>query len=204
MKKLFLASSFSDVARLFPQFAKEDCKGKIVTFISTASQVEEVNFYVDSAKKAFNEMGVIVDELDVTNASKEVIEKKISVNDYIYISGGNTFYLLQELKKAGVDKIITNQIEKGKIFIGESAGSMILANNIKYAKILDDSTKAEELESYESLGIVDFYPVPHHTNFPFKKAVEKIIKEYGTTLDLRPISNKQVITVIDDQVAIIS
>lgn len=204
MRKLFLASSFSDVAKLFLQFAKEDCKGKTVTFISTASSVEKVNFYVGSAQKAFKKMGVIVDELDVANAFREVIENKITGNDYIYISGGNTFYLLQELKKTGTDKIITNQIEKGKLFIGESAGSMILSNNIEYARMMDDSTKAEELENYDSLGVVDFYPVPHHTNFPFKKAVEKIIKEYGATLDLRPISNKQVITVIEDQVAIIS
>lgn len=204
MRKLFLASSFSDVAKLFPQFAKEDCKGKTVTFISTASLVEKVNFYVKSAQKAFNKIGIIVDEFDITNASKEAIENKISDNDYIYISGGNTFYLLQELKKTGADKIITNQIENGKIFIGESAGSMILSKNIEYAKIMDDSTKAEELENFDSLGVVDFYPVPHHTNFPFKKAVEKIIKEYSTTLDLCPISNKQVITVVEDEVVIVS
>ena len=203
MKKLFLASSFSDVAKLFKDFSKEECAGKTVTFISTASTVEKVNFYVGTAQKAFKKMGITIDELDVSKTSIEVIEEKIINNDYIYISGGNTFYLLQELKKTGTDKLIVDQISKGKVYIGESAGSMILSRNIEYAKLMDDSSKAEKLDTYDSLGVIGFYPVPHHTNFPFKKAVEKIIAGYGSTLDLRPISNKQVITVDGDQVAII-
>ncbi|MDR1121074.1 MAG: Type 1 glutamine amidotransferase-like domain-containing protein [Dysgonamonadaceae bacterium] len=47
------------------------------------------------------------------------------------------------------------------------------------------------LKTFAALNIVDFYPVPHHTNFPFKKAVEKIIIKYGAELKLYPISNKQ-------------
>jgi dipeptidase E len=37
MKKLFLASSFKDVANLLENFANESLKGKTVTFIPTAS-----------------------------------------------------------------------------------------------------------------------------------------------------------------------
>ena len=33
MKKLFLSSSFKDVANLFENFAQEDVKGKTITFI---------------------------------------------------------------------------------------------------------------------------------------------------------------------------
>lgn len=33
MKKLFLASSFADVAKHFPGFTGENCSGKTVTFI---------------------------------------------------------------------------------------------------------------------------------------------------------------------------
>lgn len=203
MKKLFLSSSFSDVAKLFPGFANKECEGKTVTFIPTASIVEKVNFYVGSAQKAFKKLGLIIDELDISKVSNGIIEKKLRENDYIYISGGNTFYLLQELKRTGADKIIIEEISNAKIFIGESAGSMVLSHNIEYAKMMDDSYKAENLDNYQSLGVVDFYPLPHYTNFPFKKTVEKIIKEYGPKLDLRPISNKQVITVCDDRVSII-
>ncbi len=54
MKKLFLSSSFKDVAGLFENFEK-DLKGKTVTFIPTASVVETVTFYVKCGKKNWKE-----------------------------------------------------------------------------------------------------------------------------------------------------
>ncbi len=203
MKKLFLASYFADVSKFFPGFTGGDCSGKTVTFIPTASIVEKVNFYVVTAKKALEKLGLSTDELEISKATKEEIENKLVGNDYIYISGGNTFYLLQELKRTGTDQIIIDQIGKGKIYIGESAGSCIASPNIEYVELVDDKKAAETLTNYQALGVVDFYPVPHHTNFPFKKAVEKTLFKYGTALDLRPMSNKQVITVNGDKVEII-
>ncbi len=195
MKKIFLSSSFADVASLFPDFAKEDLKGKKITFIPTASLTEKVVFYVNAGRKALEQLGLIVDELEITNASKNEILKKIENCDYIYVTGGNTFFLLQELKKTGTDNAIIEHIKAGKIYIGESAGSMILSPDIEYAKELDDCDKAPELKNYSALSIVTFYPLPHHTNFPFKRAVEKIIAKYDTKLKLLPISNSQVIMV---------
>jgi len=192
MSKMFLSSSFKDVASIFENFAGE-VKNKTVTFIPTASVVEKVTFYVKSGKKALEKMGLIVDELDVSTASFEEITTKLTQNDFIYVSGGNTFFLLQELRKSGADKIIVEQVNSGKIYIGESAGSIITAPNTEFAKLMDSVKKASELTGFDGLGLVDFYPVPHYTNSPFKKAVEKIIEMYGDSLALKLISNHQVI-----------
>lgn len=202
MRKLFLSSSFKDVVNLFVAFAGEDVKGKTVTFIPTASLTEKVKFYVGSAKKAFEKVGVTVDELELTNATVDEIITKLTQNDYIYISGGNTFYLLQELKRTGADKIIAEQIAMGKLYIGESAGSMVVAPSIEYVKDMDDCKAASDLNAFSALNIVDLYPVPHHTNFPFVKAVEKIISKYSSVLNLYPISNSQVILINGDDVRV--
>lgn len=195
MKKLFLTSSFKDVAKMFPEFAMEDLRGKTVTFIPTASIPEKVVFYVEAGKKALEKLGLTVDVLEISTANKDEISNKLEKNDYIYISGGNTFFLLQELKRTGADKIIADQVDKSKTFIGESAGSMIVSPNIEYAKDLDDHSKAPDLFSFDALHLLDFYPLPHHTNFPFKKAVNKIIGKYKEELKLYPISNREVILV---------
>lgn len=50
MKNLFLTSSFKDVVPLFTEF-ESNLQGKTVTFIPTASTVEEVTFYVEAGKK---------------------------------------------------------------------------------------------------------------------------------------------------------
>lgn len=199
MKKMFLTSSFADVADLFLKFTQGKCAGKTATFIPTASLVEEVRFYVSAGKVALEKLGVSVDELEISTASKEEIESKLQKNDYIYIAGGNTFFLLQELKRTGADKLIIEQINLGKMYVGESAGTIVLSRNIEYVKEMDDFAAAPKLGSFSSLGLVDFYPVPHHTNFPFKESVENIISNYNGELDLYPISNKQAIIVNDNE-----
>ena len=202
MKKLFLSSSFKDVAQRLVAFTGESLAGKTITFIPTASLPETVKFYVNSAKKALQQFGLIVDELEISTASAEDIERKLTGNDSIYVTGGNTFYLLQELRRTGADEIIADEINKGKLYIGESAGSIILAPNIEYAGLMDDPGATPELTSFDALGIIDFYPVPHHTNMPFKKAVENIIEQYGDQLHLYPISNAEVILVDGDIVEV--
>ncbi len=202
MAKMFLSSYFSAVAKKLPGFLGEDCAGKTVSFIPTASKVEKMDFFVAGAIKAFKKLGMEVDELDLSLMSHEELAQRIAANDYIYISGGNTFYLLQELIKSGADTLIKDAIAKGKVYIGESAGSAIMAKNIEYAKLMDDPAKAPELVSFDSLGLIDFYPVPHQGNFPFKKAVEKVLLEYGSLLDLRPFHNKQFIAIDGETVAI--
>ena len=125
MKRLFLCSSFADVANLFVDCAKEDLQGKIIAFIPTASLTEPIRFYVKKGKKALEEAGMIVEEVEITQLPKEEISYILHKCDYIYITGGNTFFLLQELKRKGVDKIISKQVKLGKLYIGESAGAMI-------------------------------------------------------------------------------
>ncbi|MDN5058348.1 peptidase E [Aliarcobacter butzleri] len=199
MKKLFLASSFKDVANIFADFEK-DLKSKTVTFIPTASKVEKVVFYVNSGKKALQKLGLIIDELDISTASNDEINSKLRNNDFIYITGGNTFFLLQELKKTGADKIIIDEINKGKLYIGESAGAIVTSANVEYAKRMDDVKKAPNLTEFSGLNLVDFYVIPHYTNFPFEKTVEKIIEDYSLKLNLSPISNKDAILVVDNKI----
>lgn len=202
MKKLFLSSSFSSVAKLFAEFSDTDLQGKTVSFIPTAAIHEKVNFYVEAGKKALAKLGLLVDELEISTASQKTIKSKLKTNDYIYISGGNTFFLLQELRKSGADKIIAEEINSGKLYIGESAGSMILAPNIEYVQDMDDPNAASDLTDYKALNLIDFYPLPHHTNFPFKKVVETIIQKHQTSLSLTPFSNAQAILVEDDHVEV--
>ena len=204
MKRLFLCSSFADVANLLIDFANEDLKGKIIAFIPTASLTESIRFYLKTGKKALEKVGMIVEEVEITQFSNEEISSILHKCDYIYITGGNTFFLLQELKRKGVDKIISEQVKSGKLYIGESAGAIIASPDTEYMKNVnfDPIEKAPELEDYSSLGLVDFYTIPHYGNFPFKKKGEKVIQLYNEKLQLIPISNKQAIFIEDSNIQI--
>jgi dipeptidase E len=204
MKRLFLASYFTGSAKLFVEFTQNTCSDKKVVFIPTASVPEKVTFFVDSDKKSLEKLGLIIDELEVSKASQDEIENKITNADYVFVAGGNTFFLLQELKRSCADKLIIDHIKKGKIYISTSAGSIIVSKNIEYVKYMDSPTVAPGLNNnFSALGIIDFYIVPHCTNFPFKKSAEKIIAEYSEKIDLRPIHNKQAIIVKGNQAEIV-
>ncbi|WP_394927413.1 peptidase E [uncultured Robinsoniella sp.] len=199
MKRIFLAASFSDVCPLFADFER-NIKGKTVTFIPTASMVENVVFYVEAGKKALEKLGAIVDELELSTATAEEIRTKLKNNDIIYVTGGNTFFLLKELKRTGADKIIIEEVNAGKLYIGESAGAMVTAANIEYAKGMDNPKKAPGLLDFDALNLVDFYTVPHYTNFPFKKAAQKIVRQYSSELKLLPISNHEALIMVGDEI----
>lgn len=198
MKNLFLVSSFKDVVNIFADRYPE-LSGKRVTFIPTASVVEKVNFYVKAGRKALEKLGLVVEELELSTASADEIKAKLIGNDLIYVSGGNSFFLLQELKRTGADQIIRDEVATGKLYIGESAGAIVAAPNIEYIKKMDSIKKAPELTDCDALKLVDFYPVPHQNEFPFKQAVEKIIAEFSESLNLLPINNHEAIVVTNDE-----
>lgn len=199
MKNLFLTSSFKDVIPLFKE-VKSNFQGKTVTFTPTASTVEEVVFYVEAGKKALEDLGLIVEELDVATETLGEITATLKKNDFIYVTGGNTFFLLQELKRTGADKLLLEEIAKGKLYIGESAGAVITSPNISYIQSMDSVKKATNLTNYDALNLVNFYTLPHYNNAPFKKITQQIIADYTDDLKIFPISNCEAIVVQDNVV----
>ncbi|MES1940821.1 S51 family peptidase [Salinisphaera sp. T5B8] len=203
MKRLFLSSSFAQVADEFARFVGDDCAGKRVTFIATASVVERVNFYVEQGRQALQRQGLEVDALDISTATREQTRRTLQDNDYIYVSGGNTFYLLQELRRTGADQALVRQVELGTPYLGESAGAMVIAPHIEYVRFMDDPAAAPDLDALTGLGLIDFFPVPHYGNAPFAEAAEQIMATYGATLALRPLSNTQAVIVDGERVAVV-
>lgn len=194
MIKLFLASSFSEVACLFQNFVKEDLQNKSVTFIPTASKVEDYKGHVEQDQQAFIDLGITVDILELATASKKEIETKLEANDFIFVSGGNTFYLLQEMRRSGADELIKAQILQGKIYIGTSAGSVIMSPDITYLEAMDDKSKAPLLTNYKGLHLIEEYPLVHYQNFPFTETAELILETYKNQIPLVLLSNNQALT----------
>lgn len=195
MKRLFLSSLFKNVTKPFTEFVAESLMGKVITYIPTAANCEKLDFHVRYSRKVLSKMGLIVDELDISTAPYTDIANKLQNNDYIYVGGGNTFFLLQEMQKTGAGDIIKQQIEQGKLYVGESAGAIVVAPDIEYSSDMDKPQAAPDLPGYNGLNVIDFYPLPHVRDFTQRKAVKSITAKYEAKIPLVPITNSQVILV---------
>ena len=202
MKEIFLCSYFAEVATLLPQSVPTSLCGKTVAFIPTASIHEDFNQYVEEGREALASLGLTIKELEITQCEQKEIETVLRNCDCIYVSGGNTFFLMQELRRTGTDRLIVEQVEKGKLYIGESAGAMVFAPNIEYATKMDNHlSMTPGFNDFTALGIVNFYPVVHFKSYPFEESTQTVIRENRHLL-LKPITNKQAIVVIGDTISI--
>ena len=202
MKKLILVSMLYQVTDLVSTIEPE-LAGKTATYIPTAGIAEEIEGMIEDETNTLESLGLTVDVLDVSAASYDSIVSTLTKNDVIFVGGGNTFYLLQELRRSGADKILVQEVNKGKLYIGESAGAVITCPDIGYCAGMDNPEKAPELTAYTGLGLVDFYIVPHIGNAEMGEAAEKTVEEYNSMLDLEAITDKQVIQVKDGEIEIL-
>ena len=188
--KLFLCSHFSQVGNLI----KEEIENKKVVFIPTASINEGYTGYVGSARKLFKKMGANLTEIDISKEDFKTIEAVFEETDIIYFTGGNSFFLIDQLHKTGVDKLLKKELKKGKLMIGESAGSVICAPSISYIEIMDEKPEDYSQIDDNGLNLIDFYVLPHYLTSPFKKITATILKKFSD-LKICPINNHQAIMV---------
>lgn len=73
--------------------------------------------------------------------------------DCVYISGGNTFQMLDLIKKSGADKLIKQYVHQGVTYIGGSAGAHIVTKNIEHLLSIDPNTT--NVIDYSGLSLFD-------------------------------------------------
>ena len=200
---MILTSSLYESMGIVKKFLNEKTESKKILFIPTPTNVDEYKKYIHLTQKVFEDFGYEVENFDISVFSEETVKEKISETKIVFVSGGNTFYLLQELKKKNLISYLREKIENGLLYIGESAGSVITAPNIGYADIVDDKALATELNDYTGLNLVDFYVVPHFEEEPFVESSRKVVELYKDKLDLKVINNKEVVLVENDDFRIV-
>ena len=188
--RLFLCSHFSSVGNLM----KDEIAMKKVAFIPTASIREGYTGYVGSARKLFQKMGAIVMEMDISQEDYAAIKSVLEEADIIYFTGGNSFFLIDQIRRTAADELIKQELAKGKWLIGESAGAVICAPNISYIERMDEKPMDYSQADDAGLALIDFYVLPHYLTMPFKKVTAQILEEFPE-LELCPINNAQAIIV---------
>ncbi len=165
MQQLFLASSIADSG---PHLAKK-IKPRKAAFIFTAGEVEKDKDWINKDRSGLNKARIKTFDYTITGKTSKDLERDLGDCDLIHVNGGNTFYLLLQAKKSGFDKFIKRQIQKGVIYTGSSAGSMIAGPNIAITWRPENQPYAKALTNTNGFNFVDFTIFPHWGNPLFKK-----------------------------------
>lgn len=160
--KFLLTSMYSNVSDKLLELIKEKPENITVAFIPTAADVYEDKWFVDLDRNKLLEQGFKIKDINLTSKNSKELEEEMSDCSVIFVGGGNVFYLLQEVRKSGLDKVITNLLKKEIIYVGSSAGSLLVGPDIEVVSTLDDILKAPELKNYKGLNLVGFIVLPHY------------------------------------------
>jgi len=158
---LFLASEVDQVVNHFVKKIKKPVKDLKAAFIPTAGEVEKDQEWIKPNRNGLNKAGIKTFDYTITGKTSKDIERDLGGCDLIHVNGGNTFYLLLQAKKSGFDKFIKRQVEKGVIYTGSSAGSIIAAPDIAITSYYETKIYEKELPDTKGFNLVDFIIFPH-------------------------------------------
>lgn len=194
--EILLMSYLAGTKNITKKYLSKMISNKIV-FIPTAGNVEPYTGYIDEGVEMLKSLGYELEIIDISKYDDDYLKNKLSKTECICISGGNTFYLLQELKKKNLIGLLYERIKEGLLYIGESAGAIIMSENIEYNQIMDDKSIASELDDYMGVNVFNHYVLPHIGEYPFEESTQKILENYQDKISLVAINNSEAILVND-------
>ena len=184
----------------FLSLVKKPAADISVAFITTAAKVEKNTSYMDEDINDLKIIGVnIVNKIDISDP-RGIWEDVLRNSGVIWIEGGNTFYLLDELRKSGLDKTLINYLES-KVFVGVSAGSIVVTPTIAIAQVEPADKNEVGITDLSSLDWVDFEISPHTSDVVPLVNLEKYVK--GIKNKLYAIDDNSAVLLNDNDVKVI-
>jgi dipeptidase E len=126
-------------------------------YITTAVDGEKGDLsWVDREYETILALGIREENITEYKIGAEAIDLK--GYDVIYMMGGNTFYLMKKIRDYGFAESLREALEAGVVYVGSSAGSIILGASLKPAEIFGDKMEGQGMDG---LNIIDGVVVPH-------------------------------------------
>lgn len=147
-----------DMIKLF----KSISRNKKIMIISNAAP-EGTGNYIARENVKSNFLNIGASKVDIVDINEANIHSILDY-DIIYCLGGNPTYLIELNDKLPLKKYLIEFLKQG-IYIGESAGSIILCDDLKWVYKIKKGTKPKydiELDTYEGLNLTNNKVLPHY------------------------------------------
>ena len=200
MKLLLTSAGFENpkIGKEFLKLVGKSPKDIKVLFIPTASRTKEELFYVEKSKKELLKLKINRDNIITYNLDYDIADEELETFDAIYVCGGNTFYLLHRINESGFGEDIKSLVESGKVYVGVSAGSILVGPNIDIAAPSDENDI--KIKNTTGLNLTDVIISPHYA--PKEK---HLIDEFRKVSKFKviPLTDKQALRIVDKKQIII-
>ena len=199
-----MAGSKQDIMAILPKPA-DDIR---VAHIITASKPEDNKFYVEEDERLMKEAGFNVEQFDIEGKNETQLMHMLLGFDIVYVQGGNTFYLLKQMRACNFKKVMTKLFREGVIYIGVSAGSIVMGKNIETAKLLGDVTTSNWQYPKEKFGLINFAGlnfVPFNIFAHYTSEFTEIIKKQKNSFKkkLKILTDEQAIFVLGNKITFV-
>lgn len=167
MKLWLYSSGDSESNRSMDRALLRNLNSDALTFTFIPSSYDSYVEYYDEFIDRFSDHAFI--NFNLLHADRPILRRdrfRAMNSDVIYISGGNTFYLLDSLRRADLFSDLHYFVETGGLLAGHSAGSIILTPTIDTASYPDFDCDDNEVElvDWKGLNLVNFEFFPHYRN----------------------------------------
>jgi dipeptidase E len=197
--KIFLTStgfSSNTISQKFTNLCESPSTSAVV-IVTTAAEGKEENKYSQLAKKQFESMGFVsVDFIDLETQP----ESDLSSYAVVYVCGGNTFKLLKFAQESNFKLSIEHLLERNGVYIGVSAGSIIVGPSIQIAGEVAGDENEIGLENLTGFGITDLIILPHYSP-EIEQEVKFFEEKYNVIVER--INNSQAVFIEDEKKTII-
>lgn len=166
-----------------------------IGFVPTAGEPYEDPYFVEEDRSRLTQLGFDVRNVDITRLDRSDILAIVNNVDALFVAGGNTFYLMQQIRAKELVDDFRNYILEGHRYIGASAGAVICGPTIEPIQTLDDPNAAPNLKNLDGFGIVDFVVLPHYGKPKYLQQYHQLVSEYSDRLHLIPLRDDQAILV---------
>ncbi len=207
MKHLFLTSQVRSVAADIASKLGGQIK-KPAVYITTSFMYKDQSTPEEwqvQNRTSLVTSGFDLTDYDISGKSYEEIERDLSKYAIMYVEGGNNAYLLQKAQQNNFGKYVTQRVGEGMIYIGTSAGSIIVGPDIISADRPGKTAKDYGLTDTAGFGLVDFVVMPHWGD-PTKKSAYldyKIPHSYKEDYPYILLRDNQYVEVKDDMYKIV-
>lgn len=130
-------------------------KACLIHTVRVESDWEYMKYYDQELK----ELGL---KYDAINISEDINLVNLPEYDIYYVCGGNTFYILDRMRKTGLDKALIGAVRNGKFYLGVSAGSIIAGPDIEVAGVGGADVNDVNLIDLTGLKLTEHIVTPHY------------------------------------------